>query len=89
MTPIQQELRHLTLLFWAFLDFALAWIAYGWQWLRDMLADAGVPSVLQTALLLAVLVLLVGGLLRVMGGLLRLLFVVAAGLLIARALGAI
>ena len=89
MTPIQQELRHLTLLFWAFLDFALAWIAYGWRWLRDVLADAGLPPFMQTALLLAVLALIVVGLLRVMGGLLRLLFLVAAGLLIARALGAI
>ncbi|MBV9749913.1 MAG: hypothetical protein JO157_13975 [Acetobacteraceae bacterium] len=89
MTPFQQELRHLALLFWAFLDFVLAWIAYGWQWLRDMLADSGVPSALQTALLIAVAALLVVGLLKVMGGMLRLLFVVAAGLLIARAVGAI
>ncbi len=89
MTPIQQELRHAALLFWAFLDFALAWIAYAWQWLRGVLADAGVPSVLQTALLLAALVLVVLMVLRALGSSLRLLFVIAAGLLIARALGAI
>ncbi len=89
MTPFQQELRHITLLFWAFLDFVLAWIAYAWQWLRDMLADSGVPSALQTALLIAVPALLVLGLLRVAGGMLRLLFIIVAGLLIARAVGAI
>ena len=89
MTLFQQELRHAALLFWAFLDFALAWIAYAWRWLRGMLAESGVPSALQTVLLLAVLALLVFGMLRVMGGLLRLLFVIVAGLLIARAVGAI
>ena len=89
MTPIQQELRHATILFWAFLDFALAWFAYGWRWLRDVLAGAGLPPVMQTALLLAVLASLVVMVLRMLGGLLRLLLLVAAGLLVARALGAI
>ncbi len=88
MTPFQQELRHIALLFWAFLDFVLAWIAYAWQWLRDMLAESGVPSTLQTVLLLVVVALLVVGMLRVMGGLLRLVFVVVVGLLVARAIGA-
>lgn len=89
MTPFQQELRHIALLFWAFLDFALAWIAFAWQWLQDMLADSGVPPALRTALLVATLALLVVGLLRVMGGALRLLFVIVVALLVVRALGAI
>lgn len=89
MSPIQQELRHATLLLSAFVDFALTWVAYAWGWLRSVLADAGVPPALQTALLLAVLVSLAAAVLRLLGGLLRLLLVIAAGLLAARALGAI
>ncbi len=89
MTPFQQELRHIALLVWAFIDFVLAWIAYAWQWLRRMLAESGMPSALQTAVLIAVVALLALGMMRAMGGMLRLLFVMVAGLLIARAVGAI
>lgn len=89
MGQFQQELRDASFLAWAFLDLVLAWIAYAAQWLRGVLAEAGLPPMLQTALLACVAVLLGVGVLRAMGGLLRLLILVAAGLLIARAAGAI
>jgi hypothetical protein len=82
-------MRDAAALFWAFLDFALAWIAYAGRWLRGVLEGAGVPPALQTVLLVAVAVLLGVGMLRAVSGLLRLLLVAAAGLLLARALGAI
>lgn len=89
MTPIQQEMRDAAFLFWAFLDLILAWITDAGRWLRGVLADAGVPLVLQTVLLFAAAVLLGAGTLRMVGGLLRLLLLVVAGLLVARALGVV
>ena len=87
MIPTQQELRHFVALASAFLSFVLVWITYALQWLRESLGDAGVPRTMQIAVLLGVLVLLVIAGLRALGGLLRLLFIIVAGLLVARALG--
>lgn len=75
--------------FWAILDFVLIWIVFGVHWLRGMLADAGLPPIVQTAVIIATAILIAVVLLRVLGGVLRLLLILFAGLLIARALGLI
>lgn len=75
--------------FWAILDFVLIWIVFGVHWLGGMLADAGLPPIVQTAVIIATAILIAVVLLRVLGGVLRLLLILFAGLLIARALGLI
>lgn len=80
-------MQNARLYFWAFLDFVLTWIAFGVHWLRGMLADAGLPPIAQTAVIIATAVMIAVVLLRVVGGTLRLLLIVLAVLLVARALG--
>lgn len=89
MTTIQQELRHAGVLFWGFVDFVLAWIAFALRWLRESLAGAGLPPIVEKALIVALVVLLVAIALRFLRGILRILFAAVVVLLIARALGAI
>ena len=80
-------MRNAELYFWAFLDFVLTWIAFGIRWLRGMLADAGLPVIAQTAVIIATAILIAVVVLRILGGTLRLLLIVFAALLVARALG--
>jgi hypothetical protein len=84
---MQRELRHAGVLFWGFVDFVLAWIAYALRWLREAMAGAGVPPAAEKALLAAAVVLIVVFALRLLPGILRVLFAAAVALLVARALG--
>jgi len=87
LTEIQQELRHAGRLFWSFIDFVLAWIAYGLYLLRESIASAGVPPWAEKAVLVAVVVTGVAVVLRLLRGLLRIVFAAVVALLAARANG--
>lgn len=91
MTPIQQvlqqELRHAGFLFWGFVDFVLAWIAYALHLLRTDLGRAGLPRVAGTGILIVLVVATVAVALRLLRGAPRFLFAALVALLAARAAG--
>ncbi len=87
MTGIQQELRHAGHLFWPFIDFVLAWIAYGLHLLREGIASARLPHWAEQAVLVAVVVIGVAVALRLLRGTLRIVFAAVVALLAARAGG--
>jgi hypothetical protein len=87
MTQFQREIGPTVAFLRAFMDFVLAWAAYGWAQLRDALDDSGLSPLLRTALMIAVAALAVLVLLRLLRGAVRLLLAAALALLAARALG--
>ena len=76
MHQVDSALNSLLLLFHAAVNAVLAGLAAVEQWLRIQLTGLGVAPSLQTAVMLAVAVLLIVLVLRVFGGVIRVLLIV-------------